>query len=143
MAGLWKKSLVLLIIMLLCLPALAGADLFSLFGRKKQKIPRDPVEKAAMVGLFEAYRGTAMFEIRDADIRRIQPMVPTETFVEQHDPREVYCVCIEFESRYKIPWNEEDIGEWTDTFRNILVIQTRGGQYLALRPSGICPEYCR
>lgn len=143
MADKWKKYLLFTLIALVLVPATAGADLFFIFGRHKQKIPRDPVEKAAILGVYEAFRATAMYEIRDAEVIRVQPMVPTEEFVEQHDPKEVYCVCVDFESRYKIPWNEVDKGPWTQTVRNVLIIQTRGGQYLALRPSGICPEFCR
>jgi hypothetical protein len=139
----WKRPLLVALIALLLVPVTAWADLFFIFGRHKQNIPRDPVERAAILGVYAAYRATAMFEIRDADVRRVQPMVPTEDFVEQHDPREVYCVCVEYEARYKIPWNDQDEGPWAPTIRNVLVIQTRGGQYLALRPSGICPELCR
>ena len=46
-------------------------------------------------------------------------MVPTEAFVDEHDPQELYCVCTAFDSRYKVPWNE-DASNWVRQVRNVL-----------------------
>ena len=78
---------------------------------------------------------------KSAFVIRYLPMVPTEAFVDEHDPQELYCVCTVFESRYKVPWNE-DASNWVRQVRNVLVMQTKGGYYLAMQPSGICPDNC-
>jgi hypothetical protein len=105
-------------------------------------IPEDPVEREAVLGLYRGYRNTAMYEMKDVRILSVVPMIPTESFVEEHDPQELYCVCAEYWARYKVPWTTEDHSPWLRTIRNILVIQTQGGHFLSLKPSGICPEHC-
>jgi hypothetical protein len=105
-------------------------------------LPEDPVEREAILGLYRAYRNIAMYEVRDARVIKVQPMIPTEAFVEEHDPRELYCVCVEYMARYKVPWTTQDSSPWTLTVQNVLVIQTKGGHFLALKKSGICPEHC-
>ncbi len=108
-----------------------------------EDLPDDPVERAAILGVHESFRNSAMYELRNLYILSVQPMIPTEAFVQEHDPRELYCVCLEFEGRYKVPWATEDSSPWLWEVRNILVIQTKGGHYIALMPSGICPQHCR
>ena len=109
----------------------------------KEDLPDDPVQRAAILGLYNAYNESAMWEIKEAKVLRVQPMIPTRAFVREHDPKEVYCVCIEYKARYKVPWAEKDRSPWEDTVRNILVIKTQGDHHLAFRPSGICPSICR
>jgi hypothetical protein len=105
-------------------------------------LPQDPVEREAILGLYRGYRNSAMYEVKEARVIKVQPMIPTEAFVEEHDPRELYCVCIEYLARYKVPWTTQDSSPWTVTVQNVLVIQTKGGHFLALKKSGICPEHC-
>jgi hypothetical protein len=124
--------------------AVGEAKLFPrLFGKveKKPSLPTNPVAKAAVQGLYDVYTQSAMYEIRNVFVIRYLPMVPTEAFVDEHDPQELYCVCTAFESRYKVPWNE-DSSAWVRQVRNILVMLTKGGYYLAMQPSGICPDNC-
>ena len=108
----------------------------------EQDLPNDPVERAAILGLFESFNNTKMYELKDYFVVKVQPMIPSEAFVEEYDPKELYCVCVDFMARYKVPWNEHDEGYWFRDVRNILVIQTKGGHYLAIKPSGICPRHC-
>ncbi|MBU2551019.1 MAG: hypothetical protein KKB20_21595 [Proteobacteria bacterium] len=118
-----------------------GQSLSSLLGMKTE-LPEDPVKRAAVLGLYTSYHQSTMWEMRDVEIIKVQPMIPTKAFVLEHDPKEVYCVCVSFEARYKVPWTEKDMSPWEPTIRNILVIKTQGEQYLAFRPSGLCPTFC-
>jgi hypothetical protein len=118
-------------------------DLFEPGGPpKEQGLPSDPVEKAAVLGIFDAYRQTAMYEVKEVKVLSVQPMIPTKDFVKEHDPKELYCACVDYLARYKVPWTTKDASPWTRTVRNILVIQTKGGHFLALKDSGICPSSC-
>ena len=111
--------------------------------RPREKLPSEAVERAAVLGLRYAYRESAMWELKDTQVLSVQPMVPNKAFVQEHDPQEVYCVCVEFMARYHVPWTTKDRSKWEKMVRNILVIQTKGGHLLALRPSGVCPAFCK
>jgi hypothetical protein len=69
-------------------------------------------------------------------------MAPVGVLIELQDPKEVYCVCLEYEARYKVKWTTSQGSPWEKTVRNILVIKTQGDQYLPLKPMNICPIYC-
>jgi hypothetical protein len=107
------------------------------------EIPDDPVERAAVLGIANSYLESTMWEFRDARVLGVTPMVPTKSFVQQHDPKELYCVCIAYEARYKVPWTTKDKSDWKESVRNVLVMKTRGDHFLALRPQGICPAFCQ
>lgn len=132
------KKLVPSLIWLVGLVILAGC-----FGSTAEvKLPDNPVERAAIQGLYSSYRESTMGEVRDAKVLSVQPTVPTKAFVQEQDPKELYCVCVKYQARYKVPWITKDASEWEDTVRNIMVIRTRGDQFLAMRPSTICHPLC-
>ncbi len=137
-----KYGIALALTIMFCGIFLTGC-FFGLFGQDDPGLPDDPVERAAMQGLVHSFRESAMWEIRNPEVLNVQPMVPTKGFVREHDPKEVYCVCIRYEARYKVPWATEDSSPWDEAVRNVLVIRTQGDQYMALRPSGICPSFCQ
>ena len=110
---------------------------------KPEKLPDDPVQRAALLGLYSSYGESTMWEVQKAKVLSVMPMVPSKVFVQQHDPDEVYCVCIEYEARYRVPWTTKDRSEWELTIRNILVMKSKAGEYMAMSPSGICPALCR
>lgn len=129
-----------LTILFVAIIALTGC--FGLFA-KEETLPDDPVERAAVTGLVHSYQESTMWEIRDVRVLNVQPMIPTRSFVQEHDPKEVYCVCLKYEARYKVPWTTEDASDWIESVRNVLVIRTQGDHFMALRPSGICPAFCQ
>ena len=116
----------------------------TLFGDKPAKwdLPENPVERAAILGLHNSYRDSTLWEAREAEVLRVQPMVPTKAFVQEHDPQELYCVCVQYEARYRVPWTTKDRSPWERSVRNILVMKTKGGAFLAMRPSTICHPFC-
>ena len=69
----------------------------------------------------------------------IQIIVPTKGFVQEYDPRELYCVCVEFDLRYKIPWASVDRSEWERKVRNVLVMKDQNEHYLAMKQMGTLP----
>ncbi|MBF0530154.1 MAG: hypothetical protein HQK55_12965, partial [Deltaproteobacteria bacterium] len=119
-----KKIIVPRMFALLLLVMLTGC------GKPDVALPDNPVERAAVQGLYSSYRESTMWEVRDPVVLRVQPMAPTKSFVQEHDPKELYCVCIKYEARYKVPWTTKDSSEWEKTVRNILVIKTRGDQFM-------------
>ncbi|MGL4208195.1 MAG: hypothetical protein ACRCTY_02280, partial [Candidatus Adiutrix sp.] len=60
----------------------------------------------------------------------------------EHDPKELYCVCVEFEARYKVPWTTSDFSPWERTVRNILVMKTQADSLLAVKPMNVCAPFC-
>ncbi|MEW5725977.1 MAG: hypothetical protein AB1896_22910 [Thermodesulfobacteriota bacterium] len=106
-------------------------------------LPEHPVEKAAVLGLYNSYRESTLWQLREPEVLSVQPITPTKDFVQEHDPKELYCVCVEYEARYRVPWTTVDRSPWEKTIRNILVIKTQGDHYLAMRPSALCPPLCQ
>lgn len=138
----WKFGrLLLLLVLFLFACGLTGC---SIFGGEDEGpvLPENPVERAAVLGLINSYRESTMWEIRDPEVRRTQPVVPTKWFVQEHDPKELYCVCVQYEARYKVPWTTKDRSPWERSVRNILVIKTKADNYMAMRPSAICSPIC-
>jgi hypothetical protein len=105
-------------------------------------VPSDPIEKAAVQGLITSYKDSTMWQIQKVEILGITPIAPTGTLVELQDPKEVYCVCVQYEARYKVTWTTSEGSPWEKTIRNILVIKTQGDNYMPLRPMNICTQYC-
>lgn len=110
--------------------------------REEIKVPDNPIERAAILGLFNAYKDSTMWEVRNAEAIKVSPTVPTKDFVREQDPKELYCVCVKYEARYKVPWTTKDESPWEITRRNILVIKTQGDFFLAMRPVGLCHPIC-
>jgi hypothetical protein len=105
-------------------------------------LPGNPLERAAVQGLITSYKESTMWQIQKVGVRSTTPMAPTGVLIELQDPKEVYCVCLEYEARYKVNWATAKGSPWEKTIRNILVIKTQGDQYLPVRPMNICPAHC-
>jgi hypothetical protein len=105
-------------------------------------LPENPIERAAVQGLQTSYKDSTMWQIQKVKPINITPMAPTGTLIELQDPKELYCVCLEYEARYKVTWTTTDGSPWERTVRNILVMKTQGDQYTALRPMNICQPFC-
>jgi hypothetical protein len=105
-------------------------------------LPGNPLERAAVQGLITSYKESTMWQIQNVNVRGTTPMAPTGTLIELQDPKEVYCVCLEYEARYKVKWSTSQGSPWENTVRNILVIKTQGDQFIPVRPMNICPAFC-
>jgi hypothetical protein len=105
-------------------------------------LPGDPIEKAAIQGLITSYHDSTMWQIQKAEVVRITPMAPSGALVELQDPKEIFCVCVGFEARYKVEWTTTEGSPWKRMVRNILVIKTQGDQYLPMRPMNVCAPFC-
>ena len=123
--------------------AFQGCDISIVDINPEVELPDNPVERAAVLGLVNSYKESTMWQVKDPEVLQIQPMVPTKEFVQQHDPKELYCVCMEYQARYKVPWTTKDRSPWEHAVRNVLVIKTQGDVFMALRASGICPSICQ
>ncbi|MDR1080539.1 MAG: hypothetical protein LBQ79_06180 [Deltaproteobacteria bacterium] len=125
----------------------AGCAEFSSFidGDDKPKnvdIPSDPINRAAVNGLITSYKESTQWQIQNVTPLGVTPMAPSGELLELQDPKEVYCVCLEYEARYKVQWSTSQGSPWEKTVRNILVIRTQGDQYLAVRPMNVCAPFC-
>jgi hypothetical protein len=105
-------------------------------------LPSNPLERAAVQGLITSYKESTMWQIQNVDVMSATPMAPSGILIELQDPKEVYCVCLEYEARYKVNWSTAEGSPWEKTVRNILVIKTQSDQYLPVRPMNICPAFC-
>ncbi|MDR2458382.1 MAG: hypothetical protein LBD41_07940 [Clostridiales Family XIII bacterium] len=138
-----KKSLIIFLLSLALV--FSGCGLLGGSGDDEPEeisIPSDPIEKAAVQGLVTSYKESTMWQIQKVEVLGITPMAPTGTLVELQDPKEVYCVCLSYEARYKVTWTTSEGSPWEKTVRNILVMKTQGDQYLPLKPMNICAAYC-
>ncbi|MEW6266849.1 MAG: hypothetical protein AB1641_27555 [Thermodesulfobacteriota bacterium] len=135
-----KSAGAILLLLSAGLAVLAGC---SLFQTEELKLPDNPVERAAILGVYNSFRESTMWEIREPRVLSVQPMAPTKAFVQEHDPKELYCVCVRYEARYKVPWATKDSSQWEESVRNILVMKNRSDQFLAMRPAAICPPFCQ
>ncbi|MDR2457754.1 MAG: hypothetical protein LBD41_04665 [Clostridiales Family XIII bacterium] len=109
---------------------------------QKVDLPSDPIQRAAINGLITSYRESTMWQIQNVKAINMTPMAPSGELLEIQDPKEVYCVCLQYEARYKVTWSTSEGSPWEDTIRNILVIRTQGDTYLALKPMNICSPFC-
>jgi hypothetical protein len=105
-------------------------------------IPSNPIERAAVQGLITSYKESTMWQIQNVKIVGITPMAPSGVLIELQDPKEVYCVCVEYEARYKVEWSTSEGSPWEKTVRNQLVIKTQGDTYLPMMQMGICDQFC-
>ncbi|MDR2351631.1 MAG: hypothetical protein LBF22_00445 [Deltaproteobacteria bacterium] len=106
------------------------------------EIPSDPIQRAAVNGLITSYRESTMWQIQNVTVLGTTPMAPSGELLELQDPKEVYCVCIQYDARYKVTWATAEGSPWENTVRNILVIKTQGDQFLAMKPMNICSPFC-
>jgi hypothetical protein len=106
------------------------------------ELPGGPVERAAVLGLKASYRNSAQWQIQRPAIINVTPAAPTAALLREHDPQELYCVCVEYEARYKVSWSTIDGSSWERTVRNILVMKTQADNYMAMRPMNVCPALC-
>jgi hypothetical protein len=104
--------------------------------------PDNPIEKAAFQGLQTSYKNSTMWQIQKVKAINVVPMAPKGILIETQDPKELYCVCLEYEARYKVSWTTTEGSPWERTVRNILVMKTQSDQFLALQPMNICQPFC-
>jgi hypothetical protein len=142
-----KKNTYFAILLILMLAGLGCGQVSGMFGGGDDEpeeitMPSDPIEKAAVQGLITSYKESTMWQIQNVKILGINPIAPSGTLVELQDPKEVYCVCVSYDARYKVTWTTTEGSPWENTVRNILVIKTQGDQYLPLRPMNVCNQFC-
>jgi hypothetical protein len=146
MKNLKLKKISFLLMLIICVPLiLSGCSLVGLGGDDEPEeieLPSNPLEKAAVQGLITSYKESTMLQIQNVEVLGVTPMAPSGTLVELQDPKEVYCVCISYEARYKVTWSTSEGSPWEKTIRNILVIKTQGDQYLPVRPMNVCGPFC-
>ncbi len=106
------------------------------------ELPSNPIERAAIQGLRTSYRESTMWQIQKASVIRTTPVAPTASVVEEHDPKELYCVCVEYEARYKVPWTTTQASDWERTVRNLLVMRTQADALIAVKPMNVCSAFC-
>jgi hypothetical protein len=109
---------------------------------KEVEIPSDPINRAAVNGLMTSYSESTMWQIQNVEPIGMTPMAPSGELLELQDPKEIYCVCLQYEARYKVTWSTSEGSPWKKTVRNILVIRTQGDQYLAVKPMNVCSPFC-
>lgn len=105
-------------------------------------LPDDPIEKAAVQGLRASYMDSTMWQIQNVQVIGLTPVAPTALILAYHDPKELYCVCVEYEARYKVSWTTTKASDWERTVRNVLVMKTQADTFLAMRPMNLCPTFC-
>jgi|GEM_PF-5117162 len=105
-------------------------------------LPANPVERAAISGLRTSYRESTLWQIQRPVVINVVPTAPSAAVIREQDPKELYCVCLEYEARYKVAWSTASGSPWERTVRNILVMRTQGDAYIALKPMNICPALC-
>jgi hypothetical protein len=106
------------------------------------KLPGNPLERAAVQGLITSYKESTMWQIQNVEVISTTPMAPSGVLVELEDPKEVYCVCLQYDARYKVEWSTSQGSPWEKTIRSILVIKNQGDQYLPVKPMNVCPAFC-
>ena len=106
------------------------------------ELPASPVERAAVLGLKASYRNSTQWQIQRPAIINVNPVAPTAAVLREQDPKELYCVCVEYEARYKVAWSTAEGSSWERTVRNILVMKTQADNYMAMKPMNICPALC-
>ncbi|MDR2354211.1 MAG: hypothetical protein LBF22_13850 [Deltaproteobacteria bacterium] len=105
-------------------------------------LPSNQIERAAVQGLVTSYKESTMWQIQNVTPKSMTPMAPSGELLELQDPKEVYCVCLEYEGRYKVTWATAPGSTWEKKVSNILVIKTQGDQYMAMKPMNICNPHC-
>jgi len=126
----------LLLAGLLALPACGDK------GPKPIELPANSIERAAVQGLHVSYKDSTMWQIQNPRVISSTPVAPNAMVLQDHDPKELYCVCVEYEARYKVGWTTSDASPWERTVRNVLVMRTQADSLIAMRPLNICPTFC-
>lgn len=111
-------------------------------GPKPIELPSNSIERAAVQGLHASYKDSTMWQIQNARVISTTPVAPNAMVLQDHDPKELYCVCVEYEARYKVGWTTSDASPWERTVRNLLVMRTQSDALIAMRPLNICPAFC-
>jgi hypothetical protein len=106
------------------------------------ELPSNPIERAAISGLRTSYRDSTLWQIQKPAVINVTPVAPSAAVLRDHDPKELYCVCVEYEARYKVAWSTASGSAWERTVRNLLVMKTQADTYMALRPLNVCPALC-
>ena len=109
---------------------------------KPLSLPSNAIERAAILGLQASYRESTMWQIQEARAIAVTPVAPNALVLQHQDPKELYCVCVEYEARYKVGWSTSEASPWERTVRNLLVMRTQSDAYLAMKPMNICPAFC-
>lgn len=123
-------------------PGCAGLGYDSDSKPQEIDLPANPVERAAVLGLRTSYRGSDQWQIQKPIVINVTPAAPTAALLREQDPKELYCVCVEYETRYKVAWSTNLGTPWERTIRNLLVMKTQADTYLALKPLNVCPALC-
>lgn len=127
------------------LAALAGLLALPACGDKGPnpiELPANSIERAAVQGLYVSYKDSAMWQIQNPRVISAAPVAPNAMVLQDHDPKELYCVCVEYEARYKVGWTTSEASPWERTVRNVLVMRTQADTLIAIRPLNICPAFC-
>jgi hypothetical protein len=111
-------------------------------GPEEIDLPANPAERAAVMGLMTSYRGSTLWQIQRPAVINVTPAAPTAAVLREYDPKELYCVCVEYEARYKVAWTTEPGSPWERTVRNLLVMKTQADAFEALKPLNACPARC-
>jgi hypothetical protein len=111
-------------------------------GPEEIDLPSSPVERAAVLGLKTSYRESTLWQIQRPAVINVTPVAPTAAVLREQDPKELYCVCVEYEARYKVAWSTGSASPWERTVRNLLVMKTQADSYMALKPLNVCPSLC-
>ncbi|MDR2934850.1 MAG: hypothetical protein LBV70_03080 [Candidatus Adiutrix sp.] len=111
-------------------------------GPEEIELPANPVERAAVLGLQTSYRGSTLWQIQRPIVINLTPAAPTAALLREQDPKELYCVCVEYETRYKVAWSTAEGSPWERRIRNLLVMKTQADAYQALKPLNVCPAQC-
>jgi hypothetical protein len=142
----FTKIIILILINLILINCSSVVD--NVFGPKEDNppeeitLPENPLEKAAVQGLMTSYRESTMWQIQNVQVIGTTPMAPSGILIELQDPKEVHCVCLQYEARYKVSWSTSQGSPWEKTIRNILVIKTQSNEYMPLKPLNICNPIC-
>ena len=111
-------------------------------GPKEVELPSNSIERAAVQGLITSYRESTMWQVQNPKVIGVTPVAPNALVLQDHDPKELYCVCVEYEARYKVGWTTSDASPWERTVRNLLVMRTQSDSLMAMKPMNICPAFC-
>lgn len=111
-------------------------------GPRPITLPDNAIERAAIQGLNASYLESTMWQIQNPQVISTTPVAPNALVLQHHDPKELYCVCVEYEARYKVGWTTAEASKWERTVRNVLVMRDQSGGLVAMRPMNVCPAFC-